>query len=266
MVQFPPISLALAGLEHPGATDASGVRELFTWAKGLGVQGVQLNGAAAGLRARELDRSGRRDLAAAMKRAGLGFSGIDLWVPPEHFADPARAERAASAVCEAIELSAEIAGLMGAGVCPVSITLSRVKGEPPVDVSRVLIAHADRFGGRVADCTYPWSGNGPSDRQSPLGVGLDPAAVLMAGGDPVREAGALGPGLVAARLSDCQSAGRTAFGGPDGRVDPLAYGVGLSASGGGGGPAWVVFDGRGVRDPAHGIAGAVSVWGPRMPG
>ena len=76
-----PLSLSLAGLT-PREGVAMEPRAAIEWAAGLGYRAVQLDGAAAGVRARDLDRSGRRDLAALLRRLQLGFSGLDLWIPP----------------------------------------------------------------------------------------------------------------------------------------------------------------------------------------
>src|SRR5262245_10456016 len=109
------VSLALVGLEIGGDDPAAKLRAQLTLARTAGCRAVQLNGAAAGLRARELDRSARRDLAATLKRAEVGFSGVDLFVPPEHFGAMAHQDRAVSAVVGAVELAAEISGLIGGG-------------------------------------------------------------------------------------------------------------------------------------------------------
>ena len=62
-----PVALALAGLNAPGSGNGAargkgesaefGPREMLAWAAKLGFRGVQLDGALAGVRARELDRS-----------------------------------------------------------------------------------------------------------------------------------------------------------------------------------------------------------------
>ncbi|MEM7756072.1 MAG: hypothetical protein AAF297_10600, partial [Planctomycetota bacterium] len=60
----------------------------------MGARAIQLDATRAGLRPRDLERSARRDLAATMRREELAFSGVDLWIPPHHFVDPDRADRA----------------------------------------------------------------------------------------------------------------------------------------------------------------------------
>src|SRR5688572_21716696 len=105
-VQLLMPSLSIAGVVEPVG---EGARALIEWAAGLGYRAVQLDGTMAGLRARELDRSGRRDLAALLRRLELGYSGLDLWVPEAHFVDGAQQDRAVAAVVAGLELSAELA-------------------------------------------------------------------------------------------------------------------------------------------------------------
>ena len=49
-----------------------------------GFRAAQLSASQPGLRPRELDQSGRRDLLATLRRREVSASGIDAWIPPEH--------------------------------------------------------------------------------------------------------------------------------------------------------------------------------------
>ena len=53
----------------------------FTLAAKLNVAGVQFDASQPGLRARELDIGGRRDVAATLRRNELVASGIDCFIP-----------------------------------------------------------------------------------------------------------------------------------------------------------------------------------------
>lgn len=295
MIGFPSVSLATTGLESRFEPGAIGLRDIVAWVHGMntavsvsgasGAEGsgapsriacLQLNAAAPGLRPRELERSGRRDIASLLKRHELGFSGLDLWIPPEHFADAAHIDRAVSAVIAAIEMAAEIGGFAGAGgaggggggTLNVSIAFPRRKGEEAGAATGVggqigsvlatIASRADACGVRIADHAWPYAIVPGSADRTPVGVGLDPAAVLMAGSDPAREASVLGPRLVCARLSDCGAAGRVGVAGGEGRLDVIGYGVALVTAKYSG---CVVLDLRGVRDPDAGVRGALGAWG-----
>ena len=93
---------------------------------GMGFRSVQLSAAQPGLRPRELDRSGRRDLLTRLQRLQMPAAGLDLWIPTEHFLDPARVDRAMAAVGTAIELAADL------GRCTVSLVLPGVEARPSV--------------------------------------------------------------------------------------------------------------------------------------
>ncbi len=238
----PPLAISLAGLsDGPDRPWRPDLRAAIAWAAGLGYRGITLDGAAAGVRARDLDSSARRDLAAVLRRSGVGFAGIDLWIPSAHFADPARTDRAVSAVCEAAALAADLhrnAALGRAAVVHVQM------GEAPADVIAAIGKAADRAGALIADFTWP--GAKAAAAGFPWGIGLDPAAVFLAGGDPAKEASRLGREVVAARLSDIGPVGRVPPGA--GRLDRMSYEVSL-ATAGYDGPLTV--DLRGVAEQAR---------------
>jgi sugar phosphate isomerase/epimerase len=229
----PVLSLSLAGLAAAELRDDP--RAAIQWAAGLGYRSVQLDAAAAGVRPRELDRSGRRDLAASLRRLELGFSGLDLWIPPAHFVDPAQADRALGAAAAALELAADLSRLVGGDGAVVSIALPE---KSPAALAGSLASQADRVGARIADHQWPArAGDGP------VGVGIDAATLLAAGADPAAEVSRLARAPASARLSDFAPGGRVAVG--EGRLDVLAYRVALATKGYG---RPLVVDLRGVRN------------------
>lgn len=225
----PPLSLSLAGLAPDEAAPWSGSpRRAIEWAAGLGCRAVRLD--ASILRARELDRSARRDLASLLHRLSLACAGLDLWVPALHFADPARSERAADAVAGAAELAADLRALLGAGpAMTVAVTFPIQGADTAI---RGIAERAARCGSIIADHAFPL-GNLTIELStqpgSAVAPGVDPAAILMGGGDPAAEASRAGRALAAARLNDASSQGRVAF--ATGRLDELAYLVALQTAG-----------------------------------
>lgn len=277
-----PLAISLAGLrrDDPEAPWAAGPRAAIVWAGSLGLRAVQLDGAAPGMRARELDRSARRDIGALLRRAELQFTGLDLWLPGEHLLEAAHVDRAVAAIAGAIGLAAELAPLAGGTGRLVSLTLpARLGG----DVLHQIGTEADLHGVRIADHAWPPGphlpprqatvsppgpapvhaaphGNAPPIPAAPaavaappaspawppmIGVGLDPAAVALAGESIAAAAARTADRLLSARLCDLSSAGRVLPGSADGRLDLLAYRVSLSLA-----PAAtpVVIDLRGLQE------------------
>lgn len=256
----PPLSLALAGLrlrEDGPDVSAADLREAVALAQQVGCRAITWNAAAPGLRARDLDRSGRREAAALLKRAGLETGGMDLWIPPEHFGDAAHADRARAAAVGAMELAADLSAAAGVRSRPVlSVMLpARVEGSMAEGVIDDLLRAADKHGVRIAD--HQWPARASGDAASPLGIGLDPAAVMGAGEDSVRAAARHGAALASARLSDLSAAGRCVPGGAGGRLDVRAYADTLGALGYRG---WVVLDVRGLAHAARAAGQAAAAW------
>ncbi|MHC4106955.1 MAG: sugar phosphate isomerase/epimerase family protein [Planctomycetota bacterium] len=214
-----------------------------------GFRHVQLSATLPGLRPRELGRSGRRDLAATLRRKALAVSGIDIWIPPDHFVDPAQVDRALAAVLETVELASVL------GRCPVSLTLPS-PGEDATEFGGVvesLTDHAMRHGVDVADHAVAVSS------LHDLGIGIDPAASLGQGQDPARQVAAYAPRLISARLCDLLRSGlRGPVGdGEEARLDVLAYRVALTTA------AYsrpVVVDARQWPDPLRGLEQTRDVW------
>lgn len=248
------LCVSLAGLSAEAPAAPIDPRRLIEWTATRGARGVRLDASVKGFRARELDRSARRHLASLLKRLELRFAGVDLWIPSEHFHDPARADRAVSAVAATLELCGDLATLTdnGAGRS-VSIALPKDSDE----AGRSLAQTAERAGVRIAD-----HGEGAETRAAPggwIGVGLDPAVLLARAIDPVAEVsrllGASGSRLVSARLSDTDGIGRVTPG--QGRLDVMAYAAALATHAGSG---EMVLDLRGVRDQERAIADAIEAW------
>lgn len=267
MPSIPQLSIALSGLDPAQIGLSAGrgprggglVRGMIDWvSRQRGIRGVQIDAAAAGVRPRELDRSGRRDLAALLRRSELACSGLDLFIPPEHFVQAHRIDRAVSAVAESLELAAELSTLaagavvtrMRSAVLPVCLILP---GETPASVRQTLAGHAERVGVRIADHAWPVHEQAAGESQS-LAVGLDPATLLLAQQDPAQVVAQLGARVASARLTDVArgiGAARVAPGSPSGRLDVLAYRVALATSTA---LQHVVIDLRGVADQSAAIA------------
>jgi sugar phosphate isomerase/epimerase len=238
----------------------------------MGFRAVQLSATQSGMRPRELDASARRGLRAALRRLELAPSGIDLWIPPEHFTDSEHIERAIDAVRSAVELAADL------GRVPVSLTLphsrdpatggdasnSRTPAEHEASTSlddavAAIASHAERFGVELADHAIPNSSHLGHDRA--LGWGIDPAAWLARGENPARivTQSHRTDHLVSARLADMLHSGmRGPPGeGPDHRLDTLAYRVALSVAGY---RRPVVLDARQWPDVMGGLRESASHW------
>lgn len=251
---MPTLSLSLTGLASNPAPAEPAPRRLIERAAAFGLRAIRLDGTMPGLRARELDRSARRDLASLLRRLGLGFGGVDLWIPPEHLADPARTERALTAVYEAIDLCAELATLDGRSA---GRTLSLSLPANADEIARQVAEAADRASVRIAD-----HGPGGHERGAgPIGVGIDPAVLLSRDQDPGREVARMADRIVAPRLSDTDGIGRVTPG--EGRLDLLAYAIAISSTSLAG--ADLVLDPRGLRTPDAQIRASIDNWHAVMP-
>lgn len=239
------LSLSIAGLEPgPARAWSAGTRAALEWTAGLGYRWVQLDGRS--LKARDLDRGARRDVAALVRRLGLAISGIDLWIPPEHFASVTEADRAVSAATSAMELATELAGLVAGSRPVLSLTLL---SKPIAGVIEALAAECARGGGVIAD--HGW----PVRAGSSLALGIDPAAMLVAGADPAMEVAKLAATPASARLSDLAAEGRVVPG--TGALDITAYDAALAVQGYNG-PR--VVDLRGLWDQAAAAGAILDSW------
>ncbi|MDX2132639.1 MAG: hypothetical protein SFY69_11370 [Planctomycetota bacterium] len=237
MINRTPRALSIAGLPRtPGHPWSGGTRDALAWAASLAYRSVHLDAASPDTRARDLSRSARRDLAAVLRRLSLLPAGLDLWIPPEHFASGAHVQRACEAVTDAIDLASELGALAGT---PPPVVCIQVSPGATADVARSLGMAAERRGVRLAD--HAW----PARPDASLAIGIDPASMLGAGADPVQGVTTLAGTPATARLSDLSAAGRVPAG--DGRLDVLLYEGALSARSFEG-P--LVVDVRHLREPA----------------
>ncbi len=257
----PPLSLALHGLTPAGPAGPT-LREQIPWARATGFAAVQPGATAAGVRPRELDRSARRDVAAIIRREGLNLSGLDLWIPAEHFTDLAHLDRAMAAMLGAIELAAELS-LLVRGALSGTFTLPVVSTMLPDEISRealtTLAAAADRAGVRIVDHAIPARPTDPAIEPA-IGIGVDPAAALAAGLDPASLVSSLGKRLASARFSDVSrtvGGGRVIPGSREGRLDLLAYSVALATSEFAG---HIIADLRSLPQPEAAAAQMLDAW------
>lgn len=223
--------------EMAAPRDKAGLaRAAMEWAAGTGYRWVQLDATA--LRGRDLDRSARRDVAVTLRRLGLGVSGWDLWVPPSHFKAGVDVDRAVAATVGALELAAEMRGLLEGSQAVLSIVLP---ADADSSVGTALRGACEQWGSAVADFAWPVQAG---DRGGEgIGVGIDPASLIAAGADPVLECARLSAAPRAARWSDFSGGQRVMAG--TGSLDIPAYEATLVARGL---RCPVVVDLRGLRD------------------
>jgi sugar phosphate isomerase/epimerase len=221
----------------------------------IGCPCVQWSVTTPGMRPRDLDGTARRGVVSELRRLELHCTGVDAWIPPGHFLDRATVDRAIGAVEQAILLASDLAGSregFGGRSMPVVSLLVPTEKEAGEGVAgselsqalAVLRAKAEHAGVTLADHALP--------SRAGVTVGIDPAAALATGGDPVALVVAAGRRLVTARLVDCF---RSGLRGPilepgEARLDVEAYRVALSVVGYEG-P--LVVDGRQWRDPLGGL-------------
>ncbi len=215
-------SCTIAGLEPvPDAPWGSDARSRIAWVASRGFRSIQLDATLAGIRPRDLDRSARRDLAALLRRTGLGFSGVDLWIPPEHFSSGERADRAVAATESACGFAAEIAALLAGSGRIVALDLGHA---PIAGVLESLARAAQREGVEISDHRWP-----REERGRAITTGVDPASIIASGADPVAEVSRLVEPPSQARLSDLAGIGRTVAG--RGRLDLAGYEAALFTRG-----------------------------------
>lgn len=249
---MPQISLALVGLPRVGEVGCPWVdaRGFFDWCRAAGYAAVQLDGTAPGLRARELDGSARRDIAASLARRGLGLSGIDLFVPSADLVDLARVDRALGAIVAGMELMADLRSVCigdpGVGVVLPAKLEATTRSE--------LVRQGQRLGVAVVD--FAWKSEHVGIHGGGVIVqGVDPAiACASEGAGKANEAIAAAMGassasgrIGGARLCEGGGIGRVEVGADaSSRLDVLAYAAGLGAAGFRGAMVW---DGRGLAKP-----------------
>ncbi len=227
-------------------------RPVMSRLKTAGFRAVQLSATATGLRPRDLDQSARRDVLATLKRNELSLSGIDLWIPVEHFIDQAHLDRALGATREAIELASDL------GRCPISMNLPRhdesnEAADSPAELLEAIAGYSVHFGVAVADHSEA------AQTREQFGLGIDPAVSLSRNEDPVSVVMRNHERLVSARLCDLLRSGMRGPVGDktEGRLDVMAYRLALSV---GGYKRPVVVDTRQWNDPWGGLEQTKLVW------
>jgi hypothetical protein len=242
---LPPLA---ATIEPLGADP----RESIAAAATLGYRAVQLSATQPGMRPRELDSGDRRGLRAALSRMGIVCGGIDLWIPPQHFTDPAHVDRAMSALDGACGFAADL------GRCVVCVSLPAAM---PGESWQAVASSADRHGVRIADFAVR-QGADASRADVPhelVGCGIDPAALIGAGIEPAMHAASLGRRVTSARIVDLLSSGmRGPPGEPSGaRLDLAAFAAALAL---GGASPRCCADARQWVDPRTGLASTLARW------
>lgn len=239
------LGLSLTGVAREGVSP----RGLIAWAGGVGVSSVALDVTRAELRPRELDRSARRDLAAALRRAELGLAGLDLLIPPRHFIEPAHVDRACAAVAGACALAGELVGLVD-GRARVCVEFPAEIGEATLTA---LAGAALAAGAVLVDVSWP----AVATRWRPgLHAGIDVGAALAASADPAAGVLAASSSLEMIRVADWDGARRAAVG-RGGRLDAAALRATLSVLGR---DVAVVVDARGIDDAERAVRGAAAAW------
>ncbi len=238
------LSLALSGLEPQ--TD---VRAQLSATSALGFRAVQLDVTHPQCRPRSLDRSARRDVAAALRRYELLLSGVDLLIPQRHFVEVTHLDRALAAARNAMEFAREIADLVGGD----PVVTSRLDLESPPGVLQTLNDAAISEGATFAALVWPVpesTPEGPGFR-----LAFDPATVIAKGDDPIDALMVAGDAVRSYRLSDWRPEGRVYPGA--GNLDLDAYRAIAQTRGDSG---TFILDPAGLADQGATIAQFVSRW------
>jgi sugar phosphate isomerase/epimerase len=219
-----------------------------------GFASVQLDATIPTLRPRELSRSGRRDLAALLRRRGADPAGLDLFIPPWHYTSPDHGERAVHATHQAIELAADL------GHLPLSLALP--VPDLPDELARDLVDAADRHDVSLAvhdqahlQEVLTWA---DAVDLPALGAGFDPAMALSRGEDPVQQLQQAGRRLSVARLSDLERTGAARCAAGSGQLDLAAYRVSVDLAENRAGH--VVLELRGLNEPLAAAQSAAEAW------
>jgi sugar phosphate isomerase/epimerase len=258
----PRLSATVGSLVEAGLS----VEEALARLSALGYRACQWPGTAPGCRAKDLDRSGRRGVAAALRRRELGLSGIDFWIPAAHFLDATTVDRAVAAVGEAVTLASDLAE-PGRPRPTVSVLLP-IESDLAKDATLVarlneVVAELGRLAGREGVAVADHSSDAPARTAAGLAIGLDPVAELAAGRDPALAAIRAGSHLASARLADLSRSGlrMPPLEPREARLDLDAY---LAALDAGGYRRELVVDARQWRDAGAGLAATVERCGSRL--
>jgi sugar phosphate isomerase/epimerase len=198
---MPPLAATLAPL---GEDPVAGLEVL----RAIGYRAVQLSATQPGMRPRELDASSRRDLSVRLRRLEMRCAGLDLWIPPEHFANPVYADRALDAMKQAISLAADLGRVAVSTALPAQ---TEANAQLLRDIRAMISGAAAHAGVEIADhgsdaVKGAWEGSAGD----PMGVGIDPAMLLSIGEDPVLSVARCAKRLRAARIVDMLQSGMRA--------------------------------------------------------
>lgn len=246
-------SIAFSSIRERPVLSGLGGRALIEWAgRESGYRSVQLDAKVADMRPRDLERSARREIASLLRRAQVMLSGIDLWIPPEHFAEGAKVERAVEAVVDAIGFAGELGGLGAGGGAEWPLAVCVSLGPAPLQgvVQRLAEAAA---GQRVVVADHYWgvesageaagggSGKGVGvvevggQARGAVGVGaggggmlagIDPSVMAAAGVSGARLLAAIASAGIAGRIGSARVAEPVARG-----FDSAGYEAALGVAG-----------------------------------
>ncbi len=200
MIGLPEISVSAAGYAMPpGSPTRATINAIAT----LGVRGIALDATDRATRPRELSRSARRDIAALLRREELELTGLDLWIPPEHFTSPSTSERAIDATTQALDMTSELCTLVGGRSRPiVSLVLPE---DLPLSTRSALAEVATHHGSTLADHAIMRNN---TEVIAGIGVGIDPVYYLTDGQSPGKAVTRAGAALASERLCDTIAMGR----------------------------------------------------------
>lgn len=232
------------------------LKQTFAVIAEQGFAAVQLDATLPGLRPRELDTTARRDVLSTARRAGLTLAGIDFFIPAEHYHDPQHVDRAVQAASAACELAGDL------GRVPISLNLPIKKVD--ASLTQMIIDIADGHGVTLAihdeanlTGLADWLKGHTAGH---VGMGLDPAALLIRDHDPADAAQSQSSTLRVARLSDASTGqadgGRQVVG--TGSLQLMAYRVSVDLAPNRLGP--VVLDLRGLTSPLDAMRSAKAAW------
>lgn len=228
------LACSMRGLAAHPLAPAAQARELIEWIASAGARSLILDAVHPELRARDLGRSARRDLAATIRRAELAWQGIDAFVPAAHLAAAETSDRALSAVLGAIELAGELRAM---GLCESPVVALDLPDDPQPGVVSAIAAAAERLG-VVAAC--------PKEGHAGLSRTIDLDALAEVGADVVVPLSA-------------RSTAQVRWGGPriERRVDLLSVTGALAVRGT---PCGIALDLSKSADPTQALPAALSAW------
>ena len=220
----------------------------------LGFRAVTLSAAQAGLRPRELDRSARRGLLAELRRLELECTGIELFLPREHYEQAEYIDRALSAACQAITLAEDLGAM--------TVFLRLPPAGPDGSASEAIRELASAAAGaraRVTDVSLDGQALASvrSNEELPIDVAMDTAAWLSEGSDPIAGIVELDKRLGGIRLVDLYANGLRVPASVGRGLDLDAVRTGLET---GGFTGSVVLDARGWADPIKGLVNDLEAW------